>query len=83
MIIFLPILGNSDGRILERVPSDQPVYEKLLEMLTRYGDFIPSNGTAELVDDNGSETCVYFLKTSPGVWSFTNTPPEQATLPGM
>ena len=83
MILFLPILGNPDGRILETIPSDQPIYEKLHEMLLRYGDFVPSNGMAEVVDDNGSENCVYFSKTSPGVWAFTNTPPEQKTLPGV
>lgn len=83
MILFLPILGNPDGRILERIPFGESPHGKLHEMLLRYGDFIPANGTAEIVHDDGKETCVYFAKTSPGVWAFTNTPPEQKTLPGM
>ena len=83
MLIFLPILGNDEGRILEHAPSPTPIYSKLLELLTRYGDIIPNKGMAEIVDDQGSKSNVFFSKTSPGVWSFSTTPPEQATLPGM
>ena len=83
MIIFLPILGNEDGRILETLPSGENIHGKLHEMLLRYGDFIPANGMAEVVDEQGNENRVYFAKSSPGVWAFTTTPPEQTTLPGV
>ncbi len=83
MIIFLPILGNEGGRILETLSHGEELYGKIHEMLLRYGDFIPANGLAEVVDNQGNETCVYFAKSSPGVWAFSTTPPEQKILPGM
>lgn len=83
MILALPLLGNPHGTIMERLACGENTHAKLRELLLRYGDLIPSKGAAELLDNEGKTTYVYFAKSSPGVWAFTNTPPEQTALPGV
>lgn len=80
MIIFLPILGNPAGRILEHHPANADPSEKATEMLSRYGDICPNSGLVEIVDGNGHESLLAFSKVAPGIWNFRTAPDSQKTL---
>ncbi len=80
MIIFLPILGNPDGRILEHFPDTEPAQARISQMLNRYGAFCPASGIAEVVTEQGTEHAITFSLQSPGVWNFRTAPATQETL---
>lgn len=68
--LSFPILGNPNGRVMEFITDDNepPRGAAVTEILNRYGDLFPRNGTVEVYETLTLVFLCDFSLVKPGDW---------------